>query len=177
MRTLDRPRSSLIETTNMSQSNDPVNTPPPPSENIQGQNENKGQRPSIPWWLYIAIAFTFIWIFIGVSVIIGLRMYWNSPIHPSFALFGAVAFSSVTAFAIVISLDIATGRDLSFEFANLKFTGTSGPVTLWILVFLAIMGTFILGNFQELVKSDATPNPALHHLATPSNSSTSGASK
>jgi len=97
-------------------------------------------------------------------------MYWNSPIHPSFALFGAVAFSSVTAFTIVLTLEIVTGRDLSFEFANLKFTGTSGPVTLWILAFLAIMSTFILGDFQNLAKSEAKPNPPLHQLA-PSNSS------
>ena len=106
----------------------------------------------------------------GISIIIGWRMYWNSPIHPSFALFGAVAFSSVTAFTIVLTLEIVTGRDLSFEFANLKFTGTSGPVTLWILTFLAIMSTFILGDFQDLAKSEAKPNPPLHQPA-PSNQS------
>jgi magnesium-transporting ATPase (P-type) len=137
---------------------------------IPPEDRDPKKRPDIPFWLILVISFTFAWIFIGISVIIGYRMYWNSPIHPSFALFGAVAFSSVTAFAIVLTLDIVTGKDLSFEFANLKFTGTSGPVTLWILTFLAIMSTFILGDFHNLSKSEVKPNPPLHQLA-PSNSS------
>ena len=159
----------------MSQPNDPVNTPPPPSVSSQLDSQpndtvKTGERLPVPLWLIAVISFTFAWIFIGISIIIGWRMYWNSPIHPSFALFGAVAFSSVTAFTIVLTLEIVTGRDLSFEFANLKFTGTSGPVTLWILTFLAIMSTFILGDFQDLAKSEAKPNPPLHQLA-PSNQS------
>jgi hypothetical protein len=161
----------------MNKSNDSTSTLPQSTENLQGQDEGQNrtskQRPDVPKWLIAVVSFTFAWIFIGISVIIGWRMYLNSPIHPSFALFGAVAFSSVTAFAIVLTLDIVTGRDLSFQFANLKFTGTSGPVTLWVLVFLAIMGTFIAGDFHELAKSEAKPNPPLHELLTPLNSSTS----
>jgi hypothetical protein len=79
-------------------------------------------------------------------------------------MFGAVAFSSVIAFAIVLGLDIVTGTNLSFEFAGLKFTGTSGPVTLWILTFVTIMATFILGDFKALSQSPATPFPPLQNL-------------
>jgi hypothetical protein len=161
----------------MNKLSDATSTLPQSTENRQDQDKSQHRslekRPDVPKWLIAVVSFTFAWIFIGISVIIGWRMYLNSPIHPSFALFGAVAFSSVTAFAIVLTLDIVTGRDLSFEFASLKFTGTSGPVTLWILVFLAIMGTFIAGDFHELAKSEAKPNPPLHELLAPKNSSNS----
>jgi magnesium-transporting ATPase (P-type) len=143
-----------------------------PQQKSETQEQDVRRRPPIPWWIIGVISFTFAWIFIGISVIIGWRMFWNSPIHPSFSLFGAVAFSSVTAFAIVLSFDIVTGQNLSFEFANLKFTGTSGPVTLWILAFLAIMSTFILADFKGLAQSEVTPNPPFHKLLEPSNSST-----
>jgi hypothetical protein len=125
------------------------------------QYQNAGRRPPIPKQLIIFISLVFAWIFVGISFIIGCRMWSNSPIHPSFALFGAVAFSSVIAFAIVLGLDIVTGSNLSFEFASLKFTGTSGPVTLWILAFVAIMATFIVGDFKTLSQSTAAPHPPL----------------
>jgi hypothetical protein len=128
------------------------------------QNQNAGRRPPIPLPLISFIFVVFMWIFVGISFIIGWRMWWNSPIHPSFALFGAVAFSSVIAFAIVLGLDIVTGTNLSFEFAGLKFTGTSGPVTLWILAFAAIMSTFVLGDFKTLSQSPAAPSPPLQNL-------------
>ena len=140
----------------------PAITPYPPEAN--NQNQDAGRRPPIPNELILFISLVFAWIFIGISFIIGWRMWWNSPIHPSFALFGAVAFSSVIAFAIVLGLDIVTGTNLSFEFAGLKFTGTSGPVTLWILTFVTIMATVILGDFKALSQSPAAPYPPLQHL-------------
>lgn len=115
-------------------------------------------------WLKVFVFLVFVWIFTGISGIIGWRMWWNSPIHPSFALYGAVAFSSVIAFAIVFSFDFVSGSNLSFEFAGLKFTGTSGPVTLWVLVFLSIMFTFILADYKSLARSTLKPGPALHEL-------------
>lgn len=155
----------------MNQLKNPEITPPlspsieiPPS-NIQDQNIAK--RPDVPGWFLAVISFTFAWVFIGISIIIGIRMFFNSPIHPSFALFGAVAFSSITAFAIVIALEIVTGSNLSFKFANLEFTGTSGPVTLWILAFLAIMLAFISGGVQDLAQSNVNPYPPLHQMSTP----------
>jgi hypothetical protein len=150
-----------------------MNSVPSPTEK---QKEDSGReqagkdgksiskRPPVPKALILLIVLVFGWIFVGISFIIGWRMWWNSPIHPSFALFGAVAFSSVTAFAIVLTLDIVTGDNLSFEFASLKFTGTSGPVTLWILSFVAIMGTFMMGDFRGLSESSAKPCPPVHEL-------------
>ena len=126
-----------------------------------------GERPRIPKWLMIVTGIPFIWIFFGTPMIIGVRMFYNSPIHPSFALFGAIASAAVIAFVIVLTLDFVTGKDLSFEFAGLKFTGTSGPVILWILAFSAVMAAFILAGFQDLVKIEATSQPPLNKLLFP----------
>lgn len=130
--------------------------------------QNPQNRPEVSRLLKIFLFLVFGWIFLGISFIIGVRMWWNSPIHPSFAMFGAVAFASVIAFTIVLSLDIVTGSNLAFEFAGLRFTGTSGPVTLWILTFLAIMSTFIIGDFKTLSTSDANPKPPLQRLGSSS---------
>jgi hypothetical protein len=124
-------------------------------KNIQPEiptNHNINNRPPISKWFIVPIVSTFIWIFVGVSAIIGVRMFWNAPIDPSFALFGVVAFSAIVAFSIVLTLDFVTGSNLSFKFAGLEFSGTSGPVTLWILAFSAVMAAFILGGFPDLVK-------------------------
>lgn len=125
------------------------------------------RRPKLSCLLKIFLFAIFVWIFFGISFIIGVRMWWNCPIHPSFAMFGAVVFASVIAFTIVLTLDIVTGSNVSFEFAGLKFTGTSGPVTLWILAFVAIMSTFILGDFKTLSGSDASPMPPLQNISSP----------
>jgi hypothetical protein len=138
-------------------------------ENLEHKDTTSpGERPTIPKWLMVVTAIPFIWIFFGTPMIIGIRMFYNSPIHPSFALFGAIASASVIAFVIVLTLDFVTGKDLSFEFAGLKFTGTSGPVTLWILAFSAVMAAFIFAGFQDLVKIESISQPPLHKLVFPS---------
>lgn len=154
------------------------------SEQTQAQQENSMQvlqqiaqeirsaiaqkkRSDIPVWLIVATAIPFIWIFFGTPFIIGVRMWNNSPIHPSFALFGAIAFASVIAFVIVLTLEFVTGDNLSFDFAGLKFTGTSGPVTLWILAFSAVMAAFVLAGFQDMAKSQASSQPGLYQLVFP----------
>jgi hypothetical protein len=133
----------------------------------QKDTPSPGERPRIPKWLMVVTGIPFVWIFFGTPMIIGIRMFYNSPIHPSFALFGAIASSSVIAFVIVLTLDFVTGKDLSFEFAGLKFTGTSGPVTLWILAFSAVMAAFVLAGFQDLAKIQATSQPPLNQLLFP----------
>jgi hypothetical protein len=60
-----------------------------------------------------------------------------------------------------LTFDVVTGGNLNFEFAGQKFNGTSGPVTLWILAFLAIMAAFIMAGFNDLAKSPMTSRPSL----------------
>jgi hypothetical protein len=124
-------------------------------------------RRSINLWLTVPTGIAFVWIFFGTPFIIGVRMWHNSPIHPSFALFGAITFASVIAFVIVLTFDFVTGDNLSFDFAGLKFTGTSGPVTLWILAFSAVMAAFVLAGFQDMAKSQDSPQPGLNQIFYP----------
>lgn len=112
------------------------------------------------WWIRI-ILFVFVFVSLGTTLIIGCRLFFNSPIHPSFALYGAITFSAAIAFAIILTFDVVTGGNLTFEFAGQKFTGTSGPVTLWILAFSAIMAAFIFADFRQLSQSTIPPQPSL----------------
>ena len=134
------------------------------TENMDDRGRNI--RHDFPRWFKLTIGLVFIFLFLGIPGIVGYRMYWNSPVHPSFALFGAIAFSSVVAFTIVLAFELVTGKDVSFEFAGMKFTGTSGPVTLWVLVFLSIMATFIFAGVKDLVQSDAVPELPTHLIHT-----------
>ncbi len=127
-------------------------------------NGNPNLRPSLSKWFLVPIVATFIWLFFGITGIIGYRMYWNSPVHPSFALYGVVAFAAIVAFSIVLTLEFVTGRNISLKFGKLEFIGTSGPVILWILVFLAVMSAFLLSGVNDLVESNVPPAPPTHHL-------------
>ena len=115
-------------------------------------------------WFRAPIVATFVWIFFGVSGIFGYRMWWNSPMHPSFYPFAVVAFAAVLAYSIVLSLDIATGSQINFEFAGQKFNGASGPVVLWALSFLAIMYGFSLANAKDMFTYSGPLNPPLHQI-------------
>ncbi|MEO0928877.1 MAG: hypothetical protein AAFY63_23835 [Cyanobacteria bacterium J06643_13] len=129
-------------------------------------SKDQDLRRDFPWWLKLTVGIVFMFLFFGIPVIIGYRMYWNSPIHPSFALFGVVAFSAVVAFAIVLAFELVTGKTVSFEFAGLKFSGTSGPVTLWVLVFSSVMAAFILAGVKDLAQSDAALEQPAHLIHT-----------
>ena len=118
------------------------------------------RKPHYNWWISV-ILFVFAWISLGTTVIIGVRLFFNSPIHPSFALYGVVTYSAAIAFAIVLTFDVVTGGNLNFEFAGQKFSGTSGPVTLWVLAFTAIMAAFIATGFNDLAKSPMPSRPSL----------------
>lgn len=135
---------------------------PQKTDNIDNKASN--ERYDFPIWLTFPTIVVFMFLFLGIPGIIGYRMYWNSPVHPSFALFGVVAFSAVVAFTIVLTFEFVTGKDISFEFASTKFTGTSGPVSLWTLVFLSIMATFIFAGVKDLIQSDVESLELPTHL-------------
>ena len=123
----------------------------------------------VSWAFKVPIILTFVWMFLGTTGIIGYRMWWNSPIHPSFIPFAVVACSAIIAFSIVLALNIATKEDLSFNVGNkINFTGTSGPVVLWIFAFLAVVFGFSLCGTVDLsqVDSDLNNNPPLHELGS-----------
>ena len=128
--------------------------------------KSKNQKPKLqlPFFFQSTVVFTFIWLLIGVSVNYGFRMYWNSPIHPSFMPFVFVTVGAIIAFSVVMALDIAIGGLIEFEVLGQKFSGASGPAILWVLIFLTIMVGFSMVNSSDLASSDAKPNPPSHHL-------------
>ena len=52
-------------------------------------------------------------------------------------------FCAIAAFAVVVLLNYGTGGDgeLEFEAFGLSFTGPAGPVTLWVVCYLALVGS------------------------------------
>lgn len=110
------------------------------------------------------IVFTFIFYLVCITVNYGYRVYWNSPLHPSFMPFVFVAIAAILAFTVVLAFDIAIGGIIKFTIISQSFEGASGPVILWILTFLSIMLGFRLSGATDMAKSEAKANPASHHL-------------
>ena len=52
--------------------------------------------------------------------------------------------SALTAFCIVVLLQIMNQGPIEFEALGFKFKGASGPVVLWIFCFLAVVAGFSL---------------------------------
>jgi hypothetical protein len=40
------------------------------------------RRPHYNWWIRV-ILFVFAWVSLGTTIIIGFRLFFNTPIHPS----------------------------------------------------------------------------------------------
>src|SRR5262245_37642721 len=93
-----------------------------------------------------SVFFAFFWCIFGRSIISGIRVWWNSPIHPSFLPFMGVGFGVIVAFAIVLTLKYATGEPVEFKLFGNEWKGASGPIFLWVVCFLAIVyGLYLLG--------------------------------
>jgi hypothetical protein len=99
-----------------------------------------------PVFLARMIFGTFAWILVGMSFIYGVRLWFNSPIHPNFIPLIGGAFSAALAFTLVLSLAYAIGP-IRFQFGDrMKFEGASGPIILWCLCFLTLcVGLYFLG--------------------------------
>ena len=114
--------------------------------------------------IQIVVISSFIFFLIGISVNYGYRMYWNSPLHPSFMPFVFIAAASILAFTVILALDIAVGGTIEFEIVGQKFRGASGPVVLWVLTFLSIMLGLRLSGATDLAKSETKSKPPSHYL-------------
>jgi len=62
-----------------------------------------------------------------------------SVLEEHFAATVTVPLSAISAACIVILLGVATGGDLSFDAGLFTFKGASGPVTLWLVCFIAMI--------------------------------------
>lgn len=87
----------------------------------------------------------FAWILIGICFIYGVRMWFNSPMQPSFIPITGAAFCVALAFTLVLALEYATGQ-IKIKFATVEFEGASGPIILWCLCFFVLAyGLYLLG--------------------------------
>ena len=131
-------------------------------------NETSKEKPSTfgKNTIQIVVICSFIFFVIGISVNYGYRMYWNSPLHPSFMPFVFIAAASILAFTVILALDIAVGGSgtIEFEIVGQKFRGASGPVVLWVLTFLSIMLGLRLSGATDLAKSETESKPPSHYL-------------
>jgi hypothetical protein len=113
--------------------------------------ERSAKAPSLFTKLIFA---TFAWTLVGICLIYGVRMWFNSTVPPSFLPITGAAFCAVLSFALVLALEYATGR-IKIKFSTVDFEGASGPIILWCLCFFVIaLGLYMLG-IADAVKATA----------------------
>ena len=106
--------------------------------------------------LFVGLVFiVFAWIVVGICFIYGVRLWFNSPVHPSFIPLVAGAFCAALAFTLVLALEYVTGA-IKLKMGSLDFEGASGPIVLWCLCFFVIaFGLYLLG-LPDAVKLTTT---------------------
>jgi len=65
--------------------------------------------------------------------------WFTAIMERHFAATIAVPLSAVTAACVVILFGATSGGNLTFSLLGFKFEGASGPITLWLVCFLAMI--------------------------------------
>lgn len=97
--------------------------------------------------------YLFLWIMFGVSFIYGVRLYFNSPVHPSFLPIVAGVFSAAISFMLVMCFQITSGK-IDLELFTVKLRGASGPIAIWCFCFFTICLGLNMCGFSDAVKAD-----------------------
>lgn len=119
---------------------------PKPSNvtDVQRPTNTNGELP-VPNAIRQALYGLFLWCLLGMALAYGMRLWNDSPVHPSFIPFVGIAFSAILAFTVVMAFRSVSG-EVDFEFGSMKFKGASGPVLFWSVCFLTVAyGMFLLG--------------------------------
>ena len=95
---------------------------------------------------------TFFWCMIGVSLIYGIRLWLDTPIHPSFLPLVGAVFAAILAFTLVMSLSHVVGP-IVLKSNLFEFSGASGPIILWCICFLVIVYGLYLMGMPDTIKS------------------------
>ena len=132
-------------------------------ENPEGLPDHEGGKKT-PALFAKLIFLVFAWTLVGICLIYGVRMWFNSTMSQSFVPITGAAFSAVLAFTLVLALEYATG-EIEIKFSGVEFKGASGPIILWCLCFFVIsFGLYMLGLADVAkTKVDADSLP-LHEL-------------
>lgn len=94
----------------------------------------------------------FAWIIIGICIIYGIRLYFNSAINSSFFPIVGAVFSAALSFTLVLTLEYATGA-IKIHILSISFEGASGPIILWCLCFFVITYGLHLLGMQDATKA------------------------
>ena len=118
----------------------------------QDLNTNNDAQKERPRSFANVIYATFFWCMIGASIIYGIRLWLDTPIHPSFLPLVGAVFAAVLAFTLVMTLESVVGP-IVFKASSFEFSGASGPIILWCLCFLAVIFGLYLMGMPEVIKS------------------------
>lgn len=99
----------------------------------------------------------FFWCLGGVSLIYGVRLYHDIPIHPSFIPVIGAAFAAILSFTLVMALRIYAGP-IDFEAGSVKLKGATGPIILWCICFLSITYGLSLLGIGDVAKASPSTN-------------------
>ena len=103
------------------------------------------------------VHFAFFWCMGGVSLIYGVRLYHDIPIHPSFIPIIGAAFAAIVSLTLIMALRIYAGP-IDFEAGSIKLKGATGPIILWCICFLTVAyGLFLLG-IGDVAKAPPSTN-------------------
>lgn len=94
----------------------------------------------ISWAPYVAgtVALVCYLAFVGL-----VTFYWKSGwilvlFRAHYVFFVGLPFAGLLAYFLVGTLENTRGK-IEFDFVGLKFNGASGPIIMWVIVFLALV--------------------------------------
>src|SRR5690242_3236513 len=134
-----------------------------PAAEPESASDNATQK-STPAFFSKLIFVVFAWVLVGLCFIYGVRVWFNSPMHPSFIPITGAAFCAVLSFALVLALHFATGP-IKLKITGVDFEGASGPIILWCLCFFVISyGLYMMGLSDAAKAAASSESIPLHQL-------------
>ncbi|TXI37108.1 MAG: hypothetical protein E6Q59_08365 [Nitrosomonas sp.] len=128
--------------------------PNEPDISDSGHKMGREFRPkSFSRYIYI----TFFWCMVGASIIYGIRLWHDAPLHPFFVPIIGGVFAAILSFTLVMALEYVIGP-ININVGGNTFSGAGGPIILWCLCFLVIcFGLYLLGA-GEVTKHPVAEN-------------------
>lgn len=108
-----------------------------------------------------AITVLILGVFAYAAILVGFSFNWiperlGSLISANQACSIGLPVCAITAFAIVGLLEQSSGAGkLSFKAFGMDFTGPAGPVTLWVVCYLTLVGSMRIVGFGDVKPSES----------------------
>jgi hypothetical protein len=109
-----------------------------------------------------AVNLAFQWIMLGVCVIYGIRLYFNSVISPTFTPICSATFSTCISLILITNFKYSESP-IRIKIPGLEIEGQAGQIVLWCLCYITIsFGLKIVGAARQ-ISADYDRRP-LHKL-------------